>query len=105
MGPIWGRQDPGGPNVDPMNFAIWVFLVMHGNYYMLCGVFMYENKPFNNNSHDEICKTLDYWINAHIITTFTGSALMHFPIVMQCYVSHLIGLWCGLAPSPHEAIS
>ena len=21
MGPIWGRQDPGGP--QPMNFAIW----------------------------------------------------------------------------------
>ena len=26
MGPIWGRQDPGGPHVDPMNFAIWVYL-------------------------------------------------------------------------------
>ena len=24
MGPIWGRQDPGGPYVDPMNFVIWV---------------------------------------------------------------------------------
>ena len=24
MGPIWGWQDPGGPHVDPMNFAIWV---------------------------------------------------------------------------------
>ena len=24
MGPIWGRQDPGGPHVVPMNFAIWV---------------------------------------------------------------------------------
>ena len=23
MGPIWGRQDPGGPRVGPMNFAIW----------------------------------------------------------------------------------
>ena len=26
MGPIWGRQDPGGPHVGPMNFAIWVVL-------------------------------------------------------------------------------
>ena len=26
MGPIWGRQDPGGPHVGPMNFAIWVDL-------------------------------------------------------------------------------
>ena len=23
MGPIWGRQDPGGPHVGPMNFAMW----------------------------------------------------------------------------------
>ena len=26
MGPIWGRQDPGGPQVGPMNLAIWVSL-------------------------------------------------------------------------------
>ena len=24
MGPIWGRQDPGGTHVGPMNLAIWV---------------------------------------------------------------------------------
>ena len=23
MGPIWGRQDPGGPHIGPMNFALW----------------------------------------------------------------------------------
>ena len=23
MGPTWGWQDPGGPHVGPMNFAIW----------------------------------------------------------------------------------
>ena len=23
MGPIWGRQDPGGPHVGPMNIGIW----------------------------------------------------------------------------------
>ena len=23
MGPIWGRQVPGGPRVGPINFAIW----------------------------------------------------------------------------------
>ena len=22
-GPIWGRQDPGGPHAGPMNFAVW----------------------------------------------------------------------------------
>ena len=24
MGPIWGRQDPGGHHVGSMNFAIWI---------------------------------------------------------------------------------
>ena len=24
VGPVWGRQDPGGPHVGPMNLAIWV---------------------------------------------------------------------------------
>ena len=28
IGPIWGRQDPGGPHVGPMNFAIWVKALM-----------------------------------------------------------------------------
>ena len=23
MGPAWGRQDPGGPHVGHINFAIW----------------------------------------------------------------------------------
>ena len=27
-GPIWGRQDPGGPHVGPMFLAIWVFYTM-----------------------------------------------------------------------------
>ena len=26
MGLTWGRQDPGGPRVGPMNFAIWVLV-------------------------------------------------------------------------------
>ena len=26
MGPIWGWHDPGGPNVGPMNFAIWDYM-------------------------------------------------------------------------------
>ena len=34
MGPIWGRQDPGGPHVGPMNFAIWEYLRDHfANYF------------------------------------------------------------------------
>ena len=27
MGSIWGRQDPGGPRVGPMNLSVWVVLL------------------------------------------------------------------------------
>ena len=27
MGPTWGRQDPGGTHVGPMNFAIWEVII------------------------------------------------------------------------------
>ena len=26
MGPIWGRQDPGGPHGGPMDFALWDYM-------------------------------------------------------------------------------
>ena len=35
MGPIWGRQDPGGPRIGPMNFAIWDVCVEHRWIYFL----------------------------------------------------------------------
>ena len=37
MGPIWGRRDPGGSHVGPMNLAIWddqwnpVDMIIHGS--------------------------------------------------------------------------
>ena len=32
MGPIWGRQDPGGPHVGPMNVAICARLNTKGGH-------------------------------------------------------------------------
>ena len=29
MGPIWGRQDPGGPHVGPMDFVFWACLGLY----------------------------------------------------------------------------
>ena len=36
MGPIWGRQDPGGPHVGPMNFAIWARTCKHAGKSISC---------------------------------------------------------------------
>ena len=35
MRPIWGRQDPGGPHVGLMNFAIWVVLFINDSIWSL----------------------------------------------------------------------
>ena len=39
IGPIWGRQDPGGPNVGHINFAMWdVFHIV----YSTCDSIVYK---------------------------------------------------------------
>ena len=47
MGPIWGRQDPGGPHVGPMNLALWEamdrFLLSHNRALQWC-----------HNGHDSV---------------------------------------------------
>ena len=35
MGPIWGRQDPGGPHVGPINFPIWVVICLAMSKYLI----------------------------------------------------------------------
>ena len=29
MGPTYGRQEPGGPHAGPMNFAVWVKILLN----------------------------------------------------------------------------
>ena len=36
MGPIWGRQGPGGPHVGHMNFAIWAANVYSLKAWLCC---------------------------------------------------------------------
>ena len=35
MGPIWGRQDPGGPHGGPKNLTIWDIATAPDECYML----------------------------------------------------------------------
>ena len=47
MGPIWGRQDSGGPHVAPMNLAILVVLLLRGKLAgMRCALFSCLLKSF-----------------------------------------------------------
>ena len=46
MGPTWGWQDPGGPHVGPMNFAIW------DSFRVASGCMMQPNSYIVNNIMD-----------------------------------------------------
>ena len=55
MGPIWGRQDPGGPHVGPMNFAIWDAILPHhdSQYFRLLDTnFLHHETSSNKNRAD-----------------------------------------------------
>ena len=43
MGPIWGRQDPGGPHVVLMNLAIWGTVAVKPNIEHFIVVIKYTN--------------------------------------------------------------
>ena len=46
MGPIWGRQDPSGPHVGPMNFVIWDAMGKQGLVkFEYITAFLYYNDP------------------------------------------------------------
>ena len=45
VGPIWGRQDPGGPHVGPKNFAIWGALKIIVLDYGFVYFFTFDNFP------------------------------------------------------------
>ena len=67
MGPICGRQDPGGPHVGAMNFAIWVvYLVM---WFRTARVKLWNinnsllhNKPLLNEYTDQGCMAYEFII-------------------------------------------
>ena len=62
MGPIWGRQDPGGPHVGPMNFIMWDHVLR------LCQSIMQQTKIRSTDAReirpwDEICtKTCNVFV-------------------------------------------
>ena len=70
MGPIWDRQGPGGPHVDPMNFVIW------------------DNMSFTtNNSKILTFKSLRFCI-------ILLNRRQHSMRLLICHVIHLVWLLC-----------
>ena len=76
MGPIWVRQDPGGPHVGHMNFAFWVSLALNHRASWYCysstagAIYSFEDRsqktkiPVSNpviaTLDNSICKIYDW---------------------------------------------
>ena len=61
MGPIWGRQDPGGPHVGPMDLAIWVD---GQKYATIINMFVHMISLLNkvvHNVHSTFVTWIQYW--------------------------------------------
>ena len=87
-GPIWGRQDPGGPHVGPKNIAIWVYsgwTVWWWNLY--CNI-CYSNLTHHAHSKTKtiscVMATLLHWHMPNLVL------IVWFPVNgnMNCFVLH-----------------
>ena len=67
MGPTWGRQDPGGPHVGPMNLAIWDIeaetkrLNFHRQYFQIHFQFLQWNLSYLASNFTEVCSSRSNW--------------------------------------------
>ena len=64
MGPIWGWQDPGGPHIGPMNFALWGSMNCH----VLLDhvVITLCNIPYPNGPHSNY-QSIQIFINRYVL--------------------------------------
>ena len=78
VGPTWGRQDPGGPHVGPMNYAIWGSVVWGGKKFM--------NKSMNL----EFSVGSNLWYSSIIWSNTCQSVYCNCNFTLKCvdYVLH-----------------
>ena len=68
MGPIWGRQDPGGPHVGPMKLVIWE--VISCRFHRICHDWLSMNTdPLHDTSHYTTKFKANRW-NPSILTLY-----------------------------------
>ena len=76
MGPIWGRQEPDGPHVGPMNLALWD--------HMPCKVW---DKIINESPNFSGC-TVEVWEKGRLLL----SEKSHLNVSFSCQRNTIIYL-------------
>ena len=103
MGPIWGRQDPGGPPVGPMNFAIWD----PDNSYMITSLAIIrspgnnsQESPENvNNDHDKMKQTKTVSVYYGMYVAYSDQHLcIRITDCIRCFWAESVSPQLGLEP-------
>ena len=61
MSPIWGQQDPDGPHVGPMNFAIWVIIPCSGPILTFVWLTTVVDKLTSHVSDNRVCLPTQFY--------------------------------------------
>ena len=103
MGPIWGRQDPGGPHVGPMNFATWVIFAK-----IVTSLWIFRNLTPSNTFVMYLTTIITSEIRilrSHFVRLWyeTNVCAVRFTMVLQfnLFGCSLVYIWikCSLGPS------
>ena len=104
MGPIWGRQDPGGPHVGPMNFAIWGSFVCVWQRCKASCMYIATELPEAAFSYSHICSCFEKHCGCFKVQSYPeivqNCALCVFPCV-ACEIWVVPVPQCGLSDGSH----
>ena len=84
MGPIWGRQDPGGAHIGPMIFAIWAIDKLLASWKLLKMIW-----------YDKMVVRLSYFYKIDLYTGkkalfyWDGLHTKHIEVSFVCSKSHV----------------
>ena len=102
MGPIWGRQDPSGPHVGPMNLVSGKLLIMYTNHCEFYKLFHRFRLFKESKEVCTVCITAIYWIfnnpcvtfNSNLVETISSSSVQGIVILLtEQFTLHIA---CGV---------
>ena len=91
MGPIWGRQDPAGSHVGPMNFAIWGVCILRWNTVWKLMVWFHTSFLLILVSNKDV-----YWIHCCLICILLICHAYLMKLVIPSMFTHCLPIVCFL---------
>ena len=89
MGPIWGRQNPGGPHVGPINFAIWVKAFFGGFIVANINIYIYVFLSFRNFGISQVVEIIRHEVQRFVYCLLSVPGLLMAWCYKETWHQHL----------------